>query len=55
MQKEKKVLLGLKLPTDPRWINIVEKDLEAMEWPEKELQDIITQNNLKRLLSLKCP
>jgi tRNA-(ms[2]io[6]A)-hydroxylase len=30
MQKEKKVLLGLKLPTDPRWINIVEKDLEEI-------------------------
>jgi tRNA 2-(methylsulfanyl)-N6-isopentenyladenosine37 hydroxylase len=27
IQKEKKVLLGLKLPTDPRWVNIVEKDL----------------------------
>jgi tRNA-(ms[2]io[6]A)-hydroxylase len=30
MQKEKKVLLGLKLPTDPRWINIVEKDLQEI-------------------------
>jgi tRNA-(ms[2]io[6]A)-hydroxylase len=30
MQKEKKVLLGLKLPTDPRWVNIVEKDLEEI-------------------------
>ena len=30
MQKEKKVLLGLKLPTDPRWVNIVEKDLQEI-------------------------
>jgi tRNA 2-(methylsulfanyl)-N6-isopentenyladenosine37 hydroxylase len=30
MQKEKKVLLGLKLPTDPRWVNVVEKDLSEI-------------------------
>ena len=30
MQKEKKLLLGLKLPTDPRWVNIVEKDLQEI-------------------------
>lgn len=30
MNKEKKILLGLKLPTDPRWVNIVEKDLSEI-------------------------
>jgi tRNA 2-(methylsulfanyl)-N6-isopentenyladenosine37 hydroxylase len=30
MEKDKKVLLGLKLPTDPRWVNIVEKDLSEI-------------------------
>jgi tRNA-(ms[2]io[6]A)-hydroxylase len=31
MQEEKqKVMLGLKLPTDPRWVNIVEKDIEEI-------------------------
>ncbi len=26
-EKNQKVMLGLKLPTDPRWINVVEKDI----------------------------
>ena len=31
MQTEsKKVMLGLKLPTDPRWVNIVEKNIEEI-------------------------
>lgn len=31
MQEERqKVMLGLRLPTDPRWVNIVEKDLEEI-------------------------
>jgi tRNA-(ms[2]io[6]A)-hydroxylase len=31
MQEEKqKVMLGLKLPTDPRWVNIVEKDIQEI-------------------------
>lgn len=31
MEKGKqKVMLGLKLPTDPRWVNIVEKDIEEI-------------------------
>jgi tRNA-(ms[2]io[6]A)-hydroxylase len=31
MQEERqKVMLGLKLPTDPRWVNIVEKDIEEI-------------------------
>jgi tRNA-(ms[2]io[6]A)-hydroxylase len=31
MEKVKnKVMLGLKLPTDPRWINIVEKDIQEI-------------------------
>ena len=25
-----KVILGLKLPTDPRWVNIVEKNIEEI-------------------------
>lgn len=28
--KRKKVMLGLKLPTDPRWVNIVEKNIEEI-------------------------
>lgn len=28
--ERKKVMLGLRLPTDPRWVNIVEKDLEEI-------------------------
>lgn len=27
---EEKVMLGLKLPTDPRWVNIVEKNIEEI-------------------------
>lgn len=28
--EKKKVMLGLKLPTDPRWVNIVEKNIEEI-------------------------
>lgn len=28
--ERKKVMLGLKLPTDPRWVNIVEKNIEEI-------------------------
>ena len=27
---DKKNMLGLKLPTDPRWVNIVEKNIEEI-------------------------
>ncbi len=30
MEKKKKVMLGLKLPTDPRWVNIVEKNISEI-------------------------
>lgn len=30
MEKQDKVLLGLKLPTDPRWVNIVEKNINEI-------------------------
>lgn len=30
MHPKSKVLLGLKLPTDPRWVNIAEKNLEEI-------------------------
>lgn len=29
-KKENSVMLGLKLPTDPRWVNIVEKNIEEI-------------------------
>jgi tRNA-(ms[2]io[6]A)-hydroxylase len=29
-EQPKKVMLGLRLPTDPRWVNIVEKDLQEI-------------------------
>jgi tRNA-(ms[2]io[6]A)-hydroxylase len=29
-EERQKVMLGLRLPTDPRWINIVEKDIEEI-------------------------
>lgn len=29
-EKKKKVMLGLKLPTDPRWVNIVEKNISEI-------------------------
>jgi tRNA-(ms[2]io[6]A)-hydroxylase len=28
--EKKKVMLGLKLPTDPRWVNVVEKNIEEI-------------------------
>lgn len=30
MEKREKVMLGLRLPTDPRWVNIVEKNIQEI-------------------------
>lgn len=30
MEKSEKVMLGLRLPTDPRWVNIVEKNISEI-------------------------